>query len=131
LQGGNVWIISILSFRCVDTKDKIIVLAINEVALDLFAFLPSPILFGYIIDSTCVLFGKSCSGDGNCWLYNEEQMRYSLNLTAAGFILIGTLLDVGTWWHSKNVLIFDEDDVRVEDNSHDTEMRELKSYVEK
>jgi solute carrier organic anion transporter family, member 5A len=120
-----------IEMRCVDTKDKIIVLAISEVAIDLFALFPSPILFGYIIDSTCILFGKSCSGEGNCWLYNEEQMRYLLNLTAAGFILIGTLLDVGTWWHSENVLIFDEDDASVEDNRNEAEMRELQSFVEK
>jgi len=117
--------------RCVDTKDKIVVLALSEFALDLFAFLPSPILFGYIIDRTCVLWGKSCSGDGNCWLYNEEQMRYTLNFTAAAFILVGTLLDIGTWCHSKNVLIFDEDDARAEAQRHNNvEERELKTLVE-
>lgn len=34
--------------------------------------------------------------------------RYTLNMTAAGFVLIGTIFDVGTWYFSKDVQIFDE-----------------------
>ncbi len=74
------------------------------------ALLPSPIFFGYIIDQTCILWGKTCKGSGNCWLYDTVSMRYNLNLIACLFILIGTLFDVGTFYYSKNVQIFDEED---------------------
>lgn len=29
-------------------------------------------------------------------------------MTAAGFVLVGTMFDIGTWYYSKNVKIFDE-----------------------
>lgn len=62
------------------------------------------------MDNTCLLWGKTCSKKGNCWLYNTEAMRYSINLTAVIFIGIGTLFDIGTWYYSKHIQIFDKDE---------------------
>lgn len=36
-----------------------------------------------VADKTCLVWGKTCSGTGNCWLYNGETLRYLLNFTAA------------------------------------------------
>jgi solute carrier organic anion transporter family, member 5A len=99
-----------LGIRCIDEQDKVLCLSLYEVLLGVFAFIPSPILFGHIIDKSCVLWGGSHGTDGNCWLYDEDQLKYTLNFTAAGFIIVGTFLDVGTWYHSKEVKIFDEDE---------------------
>nr|CAD7432302.1 unnamed protein product [Timema monikensis] len=64
--------------------------------LCVFTFIPSPIFFGYLIgeyyalistnyhNKTCMVWGKTCSGTGNCWIYNTENMRNLLNFTAAG-----------------------------------------------
>ncbi|KAJ8878589.1 hypothetical protein PR048_019170 [Dryococelus australis] len=61
-------------------------------------------------DKTCMVWGKSCTGrKGNCWLYNGEAMRTTLNLTAAGFIAVGAIFDVSVWYFVKNVKIFDEE----------------------
>jgi Organic Anion Transporter Polypeptide (OATP) family len=98
-----------IGMRCIDEQDKIISLSIAYVMIGLFAMIPSPILFGSIIDGACVLWGKTCSKKGNCWLYDEEQLRYTLNFSAAGFVLIGTALDVGTWYYAKNVKLFDDE----------------------
>lgn len=79
--------------------------------IHLFALIPSPILFGYILDSTCEVFGKSCSGEkGNCWIYNEESMKYAMNFTAAFFLGLATLIDMFVWKNSGNLKIFDESD---------------------
>lgn len=78
--------------------------------LSIVALLPSPIFFGALMDSTCLLWGKTCSKKGNCWLYDTSAMRYRINLIAAGFVFIGTLFDVGTWYYSKTVEIFDKEE---------------------
>ncbi len=49
---------------------------------------------------------------------NLKICRLNLNLTAAGFIFIGTLFDIGTFYYSKNVKIFDDD----EENTKEKEM---------
>lgn len=43
--------------------------------MSLFAFIPSPIIFGSLLDNTCLVWGKTCSGNGNCWLYDGETLR--------------------------------------------------------
>ncbi|XP_051170811.1 solute carrier organic anion transporter family member 74D [Leptopilina boulardi] len=99
----------LVSVRCVEEKDKTVAMGFGLMIMSLFAFIPSPILFGYILDKTCLVWGKTCNGTGNCWLYNGEVLRYLMNFTAAGFVTIGTFCDVGVWYYVKNVKIFDEE----------------------
>ncbi|XP_023288345.1 solute carrier organic anion transporter family member 2A1-like [Orussus abietinus] len=99
----------LVSVRCVDEKDKTVAMGFGLTIMSLFAFIPSPILFGMILDKTCLVWGKTCTGTGNCWLYNGESLRYLLNFTAASFVTIGTLCDIGVWYYVKNVKIFDEE----------------------
>ncbi|XP_014214471.1 solute carrier organic anion transporter family member 2A1-like [Copidosoma floridanum] len=99
----------LVSVRCVDEKDKTVAMGFGLTIMSLFAFIPSPILFGYILDKTCLVWGKTCSGTGNCWLYNGETLRYLLNFTAASFVTVGTVFDVGVWYYVKDVKIFDEE----------------------
>lgn len=40
--------------------------------------------------------------------YIKNISRNLINLTAAGFVAIGTLCDVGTFYFSKDIEIFDE-----------------------
>ena len=35
----------------------------------------APICFGFIIDTTCLIWNTSCSGQGACALYNAKNMR--------------------------------------------------------
>lgn len=96
----------------------------------LFSFLPAPIVFGAIIDRTCVLWGRTCAKRGNCWLYDGEALRASMNYTAAVFVIIGTCFDMGTWYYSKNFKIFDDKPGEQSASKSPTE-RELVSLVSK
>ncbi|KAK3908294.1 Solute carrier organic anion transporter family member 74D [Frankliniella fusca] len=102
----------LVSVRCVEEKDKPVAMGLGITLMSLFAFMPSPIFFGYLMDATCLVWGKTCSGNGNCWLYNGESLRYLLNLTSAGFVLIGALFDAGVWYYVKDVQIFDDEEVK-------------------
>ncbi|XP_073991021.1 solute carrier organic anion transporter family member 74D-like isoform X1 [Rhodnius prolixus] len=99
----------LVSVRCVDEDDKPVAIGFGMMLMSMFAFIPSPIFFGYIIDTTCLVWGKTCSGTGNCWLYNGEALRYILNFTAAGLVIVGTLFDLGVWFYVKDLKIFDEE----------------------
>lgn len=71
----------LVTVRCVDEQDKATSMGVGEVMLSLFSFVPSPLLFGRLMDSTCILWGKTCSGTGNCWLYDTERLRFIENNT--------------------------------------------------
>ncbi|XP_058836202.1 solute carrier organic anion transporter family member 74D-like [Topomyia yanbarensis] len=100
----------LIGLRCVEERDKAISMGFSMAINTLFSFLPAPIVFGLIIDRTCVLWGRTCSKQGNCWLYDGLSLRKSMNYTAAAFVIIGTCFDMGTWWYSKNFRIFDEEE---------------------
>lgn len=40
----------LLSIRCIDSKDKSVAIGFSATLIHLFAFIPSPILFGYLLD---------------------------------------------------------------------------------
>lgn len=98
----------LMGLRCVEEKDKAVSIGLTSAIIKFCAVIPSPIVFGYIFDHACLLWGKTCSKKGNCWLYDTETIKYSFNATAAAFILIGTFWDMGTWYYSRDVKIFDE-----------------------
>lgn len=65
----------LVSVRCVDEKDKPVAMGFGLMVMSLFSFIPSPIFFGMVLDKTCLVWGKTCSGNGNCWLYDGESLR--------------------------------------------------------
>ncbi|XP_055609413.1 solute carrier organic anion transporter family member 74D-like [Uranotaenia lowii] len=104
----------LIGIRCVEERDKAISMGVSMAINTLFSFLPAPIIFGMIIDRTCVLWGRTCSKQGNCWLYDGAALRTSMNYTSAFCVIIGTCLDMGTWWYSKNFKIFDDEEKPVD-----------------
>ncbi|XP_058460413.1 solute carrier organic anion transporter family member 74D-like [Malaya genurostris] len=101
----------LVSVRCVEIEDKTVSIGLGMFMVSLMALIPSPIFYGYVLDSTCLVWGKTCSGQGNCWLYDGESLRYLLNYTAAAFVLLGTTLDLGVWYYVKDLEIFNDDDI--------------------
>lgn len=76
--------------------------------VSLFALIPGPILYGYIIDNACLLWNSKCDQRGNCQLYDARQFRYYLNLTAMALTAIGVFFDVLVWWYGKDVDLYGE-----------------------
>ncbi|XP_025194151.1 solute carrier organic anion transporter family member 5A1-like isoform X2 [Melanaphis sacchari] len=105
-RSGN----TIIQFRCVKKEDKSLSLGFSELVMCVIAFMPGPILYGTIVDSTCMVWGGDCGTNGNCWLYDGIRLKYYLNLTGASFLMIGTILDIGVWYHVKDLKIYEDDD---------------------
>lgn len=107
----------LMGLRCVEKRDKAVSIGLTSAIIKFCAVIPSPILFGYIFDSSCLLWGKTCSKKGNCWLYDNDLIKYTFNITAGTFILIGTFWDIGTWYYAKDVQIFDDECKKEEEDS--------------
>ncbi|XP_067632743.1 solute carrier organic anion transporter family member 74D-like isoform X2 [Eurosta solidaginis] len=104
----------LVSVRCVPEKDKTAAMGFGMMMMSMMAFIPSPIFFGWVLDRLCLVWGKTCSNKGNCWLYDPESLRYILNITASVFVAVGALFDVGVWYYVKDLKIFDEEVKEVE-----------------
>ncbi|KAF7990327.1 hypothetical protein HCN44_000132 [Aphidius gifuensis] len=103
---GNV----LVNYRCVDKKDKSISQGVTLMIVSLFALIPGPILYGAIIDKSCLLWENSCGENGNCWHYDKEKFRLLFNTTASFFTFIGVLFDVGVCYLARNVDLYGKND---------------------
>lgn len=136
---GNV----LVNYRCVENRDKSVSQGVTLMIVSLFALIPGPILYGTIIDQSCLLWEYSCGNRGNCWHYDKEKFRYVFNAAAARefffyslisliyfskriffvhcftfftvFTFIGILFDVGVCYLSRNLDLYgaSEQDKRV------------------
>ncbi|KAH8320503.1 hypothetical protein KR067_004700 [Drosophila pandora] len=120
----------LIALRCIPQEDKTFALGLGSMVASLLSFIPSPIFFGWLIDNYCLVWGKTCSNKGNCWLYDTKSLRYALNLTAASFIFVGGFLNIAVWYYAKNLKIFDEDE-NLEDNNIEMKEKCVKSESRK
>ena len=115
---GNV----LVALRCIDVQDKSLSMAFNVVFMSLFAMLPAPMVYGAIIDNTCILWQEECGEATNCLLYDTVALRRALMLTTAGISFFGVLLDIGTWYYSKDLIIFNPEQKIAKEESNEEEI---------
>ncbi|CAH1248319.1 SLCO3A1 [Branchiostoma lanceolatum] len=68
-------IISIL--RALTPETKSFGMGVQTVLMKLLGFIPSPIYFGALIDTTCRLWSTTCGKQGSCLLYDLDKNRYA------------------------------------------------------
>ena len=49
---------------------------------------PGPILFGRVLDSSCLLWQEKCRVQGACWFYDVRTLAWKLLLIAVGFKVV-------------------------------------------
>lgn len=63
--------------RSVSAEERAFALGMQFVIFRIFGYIPAPILFGNMIDSTCLLWKSACGENGGrCLLYDIEKFRY-------------------------------------------------------
>lgn len=63
-------------FRSVPPTTRSLSLGVQGMMVSLFGTLPSPVFWGFLIDGTCLVWEKTCSGaNGACSIYDPVQMR--------------------------------------------------------
>lgn len=74
------------TLRCVDDKIRSFALGIQWIVVRIFGTIPAPILFGRLIDESCILWQDSCGKNtGACLLYDNKAMaKYMLLLALVG-----------------------------------------------
>ncbi|XP_044142967.1 solute carrier organic anion transporter family member 2B1 isoform X1 [Bufo gargarizans] len=64
-----------LILRSVNPAEKSLAIGIQFMLLRILAWLPGPVMFGSMIDSTCTLWGKKCGAKAACQYYNTDLLR--------------------------------------------------------
>ncbi|XP_056393508.1 solute carrier organic anion transporter family member 4C1-like [Hyla sarda] len=71
--------ITMAILRCVPDKQRSFALGVQWSFIRLLGSIPGPIVFGAIIDSSCILWNlNDCGKKGACWTYNNSGTAYKL-----------------------------------------------------
>ncbi|XP_067936676.1 solute carrier organic anion transporter family member 5A1-like [Watersipora subatra] len=84
--------------RCVDEDLRPFSLGIQMVFIRTCALLPAPVVFGSVIDTTCLWWKFECKKRKNCLIHDVEWFRYKLIGIAAGLHFIGMLTYILAWY---------------------------------
>uniref|UniRef100_A0A914DWR9 Solute carrier organic anion transporter family member n=1 Tax=Acrobeloides nanus TaxID=290746 RepID=A0A914DWR9_9BILA len=110
----------LIMLRAVPPMDRSVSLGFNGFLVSLLATLPSPVLWGYIIDKFCILWDTKCdSSRGSCALYDAVNLRISLHVIYGMLRLISLVSDIYVWYHAKDLKLTMEEDE--EDENKDKE----------
>ncbi|XP_052063966.1 solute carrier organic anion transporter family member 2A1-like [Mytilus californianus] len=66
------------TIRSVEDRDKSTAAGLKSVSASLLAFIPAPIVFGKVIDKSCILWNSDRSRKGSCSLYNIAELRIGM-----------------------------------------------------
>lgn len=86
-------------------------------------FVPGPVLYGSLFDSSCLLWQKLCSETGVCLHYDIEQFRLKLHGVTAIFIFAALFFAILTYFLIRKLhLAFQDEkdsDIREQNNANE------------
>ncbi|XP_041865089.1 solute carrier organic anion transporter family member 2B1 isoform X2 [Melanotaenia boesemani] len=62
--------------RTVPAEDKSFAVGVQYMLFRVLAFMPGPVLYGSVIDTTCILWGDKCGKKTSCHYYNLDNFRH-------------------------------------------------------
>lgn len=83
--------------RSVEEHERSFALGMQFVIFRLFGYIPSPIVFGNMIDSTCLLWKATCTSNGFCLMYDIEKFRYKYVGICAGIKVVAASIFLVDW----------------------------------
>ncbi|XP_024649094.2 solute carrier organic anion transporter family member 5A1 isoform X3 [Macaca nemestrina] len=85
----------------VEDEERPFALGMQFVLLRTLAYIPTPIYFGAVIDTTCMLWQQECGVQGSCWEYNVTSFRFVYFGLAAGLKFVGFIFIFLAWYSIK------------------------------
>lgn len=92
------------------------------------ALIPGPILFGRMIDSTCLVWSNKNGKRGNCQLYDPIKFRQRLHPYLAMFIFFGTLFDILVWYYGRSLELYGDDKNKSKNEDMEIELPENQPF---
>ena len=79
----------------------------------------------FCLFSTCTLWDTTkCGETTHCLIYDTDAMRNYLAFFPAAFIFLAFLADLGIFYYSKGMSIYDESDSSTTETKEDLELKE-------
>jgi sodium-independent organic anion transporter len=90
-------------------------LGLQGFLVSLFGTLPSPVLWGVLIDSACLIWERSCSSRGACAIYDPYTLRMRMHIVYCVIRLVSCTTDLYVWYYAKDLNILEEEESTAEE----------------
>ncbi|XP_038052227.1 solute carrier organic anion transporter family member 4A1-like [Patiria miniata] len=77
--------------RCVPETQRSFALGVQWLFARVLGSVPGPLLFGSVLDSSCLLWQDDCGTRGACWLYDRQMLAWKLLAIGVGFKAVSLL----------------------------------------
>ncbi|CAJ0590981.1 unnamed protein product [Cylicocyclus nassatus] len=111
----------LIVLRCVPPEHRSISLGFSGFLVSLLATLPSPVLWGKIIDMSCLVWQDVCSTTGACAIYDTDELRIRIHAIYACLRAISLFSDVWVVYWAKGLKLVED----VEGKKDDLTSKEL------
>ncbi|VDK43208.1 unnamed protein product [Anisakis simplex] len=110
--GGNGIVPGMLILlRSVPPTDRSIALGLQGLFVSLLATLPSPLLWGAIFDSACLVWNYTCPGiSGSCAIYDPAKLRIRVHALFVVIRSISVLTDLYVVYHASGLNVMEEEE---------------------
>ncbi|KAG7264366.1 hypothetical protein CRUP_028942 [Coryphaenoides rupestris] len=79
--------------RVIPQESKALGVGLELMFFDLLGSFPAPMLFGFIFDSSCAMWSRTCEGQRlTCRTYDNEHLRYRFFGMHIGCLALGSVL---------------------------------------
>lgn len=99
----------IIILRSVAPADKTVATGFIGTAVCGLAYVPTPVLFGYLVDSSCVTWEESCGQRGSCWIYNGRDFSKKFHFAVATTLAVAGVSQLVIFTKARLINIRDED----------------------
>ncbi|KAM7308345.1 solute carrier organic anion transporter family member 74D isoform X1 [Ixodes scapularis] len=107
---------TLLLLRAIEPQDKTIALTITSFIMNIFAFIPYPLIFGAIIDACCIVWEDHCGHRGACWVYNLKKLRYLIHGVSALLLVISCIFHGAVVYYSNRIEHFYDESCTAEES---------------
>ncbi|CAJ0583256.1 unnamed protein product, partial [Mesorhabditis spiculigera] len=114
----------LILLRSVPPATRSVSLGLQGFMVSLFGTLPSPFIWGIIIDSTCLVWEYTCSGGrGACSLYDSTEMRTRMHFTYTAIRIVSLFTDLYVYVNATGLKIMDEEEKKEDHEVEDVVRR--------
>lgn len=107
----------LLLLRAVPPQTRSPALGLQGFLVSLIGTLPSPILWGWLIDSACQVWDYDCQHKGACQIYDPSSLRIRMHWLYVFIRLFSLVADIYVWKHAEGLNLQEEENPNLREQS--------------
>ncbi|OQV25211.1 PR domain zinc finger protein 14 [Hypsibius exemplaris] len=93
-----------LIYRTVPSDLMLMAHLFMALCVGIFALFPSPMVFGGMMDASCLLWSaQGCSGHGACLIHDNDDLAFRVSGTISGVKILGLLIEIFIFWKARKL----------------------------